>query len=54
MTLRLVLTSDWMFPGAREMPEHRSGWSREFYEPIALPDGRKLCMTSLPQRANVN
>jgi hypothetical protein len=22
-----------------KMPEHRAGWSREFYEPIALPDG---------------
>jgi hypothetical protein len=31
--------------GDREMPEHQSGWSREFDEPIALPDGRKLCMT---------
>ena len=25
-----------------EMPEQKSGWSREFDEPIALPDGRKL------------
>jgi hypothetical protein len=24
------------------MSEHRSGWSREFDEPIALPDGEKL------------
>jgi hypothetical protein len=28
--------------GAREMAEHRSGWSREFDEPIALPDGGTL------------
>jgi hypothetical protein len=28
--------------GAREMSERKSGWSREFAEPIALPDGRKL------------
>jgi hypothetical protein len=24
------------------MSEHRSGWGREFDEPIALPDGEKL------------
>ena len=24
------------------MSEHQSGWSREFDEPITLPDGRKL------------
>jgi hypothetical protein len=29
-------------PGAREMAERRTGWSREFDEPIALPNGRKL------------
>jgi hypothetical protein len=28
-------------PG-REMSEHRSGWSREFDKPIALPGGEKL------------
>jgi len=44
MTLRLVLTSDWMFPG-RGNARAPIRWSREFYEPIALPDGRKLCMT---------
>jgi hypothetical protein len=31
-----------MFPGAREMSERSSGWSRKFDEPIALADGRKL------------
>jgi hypothetical protein len=29
-------------PGAREMSERKSGWSRQFAEPIALPDGGKL------------
>jgi hypothetical protein len=28
--------------GASEMAERRTGWSREFDEPIALPNGRKL------------
>jgi hypothetical protein len=31
-----------MFPGAREMSERSSGWSRKFEDPIPLPDGRKL------------
>src|ERR1700682_240601 len=30
------------YSGAREMSERKSGWSREFAEPIALPDGGKL------------
>jgi hypothetical protein len=29
-------------PGAREMSERSSGWSRKFDEPIALADGRRL------------
>src|SRR6476620_5853430 len=40
------------------MLEHRSGWDREFDEPIALPDGRKLIVlrdaasyiTALPKK----
>jgi hypothetical protein len=27
------------------MSELVAGWSRELDEPIALPEGRKLCMT---------
>jgi len=38
--------------GAREMAERRTGWSREFDEPIALPNGRKLGHT--PRRRRVN
>jgi hypothetical protein len=30
------------YPGAREMSERSSGWSRKFEEPIALADGRRL------------
>jgi hypothetical protein len=40
------------------MSEHQSGWGREFDEPIALPDGRKLVtlrdaanyVTALPEK----
>jgi hypothetical protein len=39
--LHRPLGSDWMGRG-EEMSERKSGWSREFDEPIALPGGGKL------------
>ena len=30
------------YPGAREMSERSSGWSRKFEDPIALADGREF------------
>jgi hypothetical protein len=30
--------------GCRQLKEPSSGWGREFEEPIALPDGRKLIL----------